>query len=325
MGSSPVRAARQPTPAVSILTTRPLGPDFAAVLPAYRLSLWRAGAGLPNYLQRDFVAPMETQFRARFWGILSIGFRAVLRDSARITSERKTPMGARLNNNLRTKNRGTVGIALPLSIAFLQSHGLQFLPDKVNGRTIAQWLRNDQLVMRRFIVAEFVGVWGPCIRIESNHSDTGDQLIALKSRPMRFGGHRWWFICPLNGDACDTLYYFNGEFASRRAHRLTYRSQSRGDADWLFNQRDKLRAQVLGTENRGPRRGNRLRIAQSRLERMEDAIDGVGGQILGVVLHRKTRAKVRRQVLADTRRCAAATWQWRYASYAPPPGRWPFP
>lgn len=55
-----------------------------------------------------------------------------------------------------------------------------------------------------------------------------EQLITLVSVAMRFGGWRWYAICPFTGRRCTTLVLPNGghRFASVKAWRLPYGSQN---------------------------------------------------------------------------------------------------
>lgn len=59
-----------------------------------------------------------------------------------------------------------------------------------------------------------------------------DQLVHLESTPCRFGGRRWWWICPASGRRCAKLYLPNGSklFLSRGpgAYRLAYASENSG-------------------------------------------------------------------------------------------------
>ena len=54
------------------------------------------------------------------------------------------------------------------------------------------------------------------------------QRVDLVSTPCRFGGRRWWWLCPATGRRCAKLYLPNGarRFLSRPAHGLAYASQS---------------------------------------------------------------------------------------------------
>lgn len=57
-----------------------------------------------------------------------------------------------------------------------------------------------------------------------------DQRVEMATTPCRFGGRRWWWVCPATGRRCAKLYLPNGgtRFLGRGpgAYRLPYASQS---------------------------------------------------------------------------------------------------
>lgn len=60
---------------------------------------------------------------------------------------------------------------------------------------------------------------------------TRQNVAHLVSTPCRYGGTRWWFLCPLSidGKSCNrrvtTLYFVDGSgFGCRHCHDLAYRS-----------------------------------------------------------------------------------------------------
>ena len=61
--------------------------------------------------------------------------------------------------------------------------------------------------------------------------------------PQPFGGLRWWFICPRTGGRVAKLHWPPGAlmFASRRAHRLAYRSQRESPRIRALNRAFQLR------------------------------------------------------------------------------------
>ena len=65
--------------------------------------------------------------------------------------------------------------------------------------------------------------------IQHRSAATGfqDYTVALEAAPCRFGGWRWWWVCPAIWRRCAVLYLPNGgnRFLSRGAYRLAYRSQ----------------------------------------------------------------------------------------------------
>jgi len=62
-----------------------------------------------------------------------------------------------------------------------------------------------------------------------------DQTVQMETTPCRFGGRRWWWVCPATGRRCSKLYLPNGgtRFLSRGpgAYRLAYASQNGGPLD----------------------------------------------------------------------------------------------
>jgi hypothetical protein len=81
--------------------------------------------------------------------------------------------------------------------------------------------------------------WGPVVRLTyswvlrpTGESGSEDYRVRLTATRPRFGGLRWWFVCPLivNGRACNRrvgrLYLPPGGryFGCRRCYNLTYTS-----------------------------------------------------------------------------------------------------
>ena len=69
----------------------------------------------------------------------------------------------------------------------------------------------------------------------SHRTGPRDQTVRLETTPCRFGGVRWWWVCPASGRRCATLYLPNGGelFLSRGrgAYPLAYASQNEGPMD----------------------------------------------------------------------------------------------
>jgi hypothetical protein len=66
------------------------------------------------------------------------------------------------------------------------------------------------------------------------------QAIDIVSRPMPYGGRRYYFVCPRRGHRCEVLALVDGQFASRQAHRLTYQTQTATLLERLRGRRDRL-------------------------------------------------------------------------------------
>jgi hypothetical protein len=73
-----------------------------------------------------------------------------------------------------------------------------------------------------------------------------DYTVELVTPPQPFGGRRWWWVCPRRGDLVSKLYKPSGStiFASRKAHRLAYRSQCQSPYDRAISQAFKLRRRL---------------------------------------------------------------------------------
>jgi hypothetical protein len=77
------------------------------------------------------------------------------------------------------------------------------------------------------------------------------QVIDLTTRPVHFGGRRWYFICPRTGELALRLHLPLGakDFASRRAYRLGYAVQRESPRDKAFRRARKARHKIGGADN----------------------------------------------------------------------------
>lgn len=93
------------------------------------------------------------------------------------------------------------------------------------------------------------------------------QHVAIEPVPSTVGGHRCYFVCPVTAERCELLYYTEGRFASRHAHRLSYATQNMNDLSRARCKVTRLRTRLEGKAGyRRPRGNNRIEIA-GRLER----------------------------------------------------------
>lgn len=72
------------------------------------------------------------------------------------------------------------------------------------------------------------------------------ERVAIECVPCPYGGCRYYLLCPLIGVRCEQLFRVDGIFASRKAHRLTYASQSEDDLSRSRRKVRKLHRQVDG-------------------------------------------------------------------------------
>jgi hypothetical protein len=89
------------------------------------------------------------------------------------------------------------------------------------------------------------------------------QRVAIECVRCPYGGTRHYFLCPLNGTRCELLFLVDGVFASRKAHSLTYASQTEDDLSRARRRVRKLHRQVEGDARYSrPRGRNRWRAIQ---------------------------------------------------------------
>ena len=94
-----------------------------------------------------------------------------------------------------------------------------------------------------------------------------NQRIAVDALPSAFGGHRWYFVCPVTAERCEVLYHSGGRFASRRANRLSYAVQGMTDLSRARRKVAKLRSRLDGCAGYPRCRGsNRIEVV-GKLER----------------------------------------------------------
>lgn len=124
-------------------------------------------------------------------------------------------------------------------------------------------------------------------RIFIDLSDTGDasmrivrsedygamaERVAIECVACPYGGARCYFLCPLIGVRCEQLFLADGIFASRKAHKLTYASQSEDPLSRARRKARKLHRQVEGDFRYArPRGRNRWRKVQGLKDAKREA------------------------------------------------------
>jgi hypothetical protein len=99
--------------------------------------------------------------------------------------------------------------------------------------------------------------------VRSDDYGAAAERVAIECIPCPYGGIRCYFLCPLIGVRCEQLFLADGVFASRKAHKLTYASQSEDELSRARRKVRKLHRQVEGDSRYArPRGRNRWRIVQ---------------------------------------------------------------
>ena len=174
-------------------------------------------------------------------------------------------MGGSSSGRYRERNRGTVDAAIRLDLRIMRRQGL-LRPGAVTSG-VQRWHRTatGEETGSVGVSVNLVDPDNGLVVVRFNlNGDPRVQEIRLVSRPMRFGGRRFYFVCPKHGRRCEVMPMGGGVFASRQAQRLTYQSQSAG-------QIDRMRDRAHGLEKRlWPEKGKPRPRGRNR-ERLLDA------------------------------------------------------
>lgn len=183
-------------------------------------------------------------------------------------------MGGYYSGRSRTRNRGSMEAALRLDMRALRRRGL--LREGCIISSPWRWTWND-------------GETAGTIEVMVDFSVSADRIIVLtyaaggearrervrvEALPMRFGGFRYYFRCPVSGVRCEVLACAGGRFMSRRGARLSYASQSADAWSRLLSTKSRLEALLWPDTARAPRlRGARRQRIFERWARLEEVAD----------------------------------------------------
>lgn len=185
-------------------------------------------------------------------------------------------MGGYSSGRYRERNRGTVDAAIRLDLRVMRRQGF-LVPGGVTSG-VQRWTRAGE---ETGSVGVTVNLADPdagflVVRFSLN-GDPRVQEIRIESRPMRYGGRRFYFVCPRTLRRCEVLPMFGGVFACRQAHRLTYQSQSATPLDRMRDKAWALEKRLWperGSRRRRPRGKNRARLLDA-WERADTAFESM--------------------------------------------------
>jgi hypothetical protein len=173
-------------------------------------------------------------------------------------------MGGINSGRRRSVHRGAVEQYPAIDLRVLKRAGL-LQPDECTYDTL-HWRNQDLDALTFRIFVDLSDAGDASMRITGH---VADQRVAIECVPCPYGGYRCYFLCPLTGIRCEQLFFAGGVFASRKAHRLTYGSQSEDELTRARRKVRKLRRQIEGdmryTRPRGRNRWSamrRLRVAE---------------------------------------------------------------
>jgi hypothetical protein len=121
----------------------------------------------------------------------------------------------------------TVDDCIALDASMLRKNGM--LMDFMDRRLQRRWQLGNSLVGDILLSTTFTGdIAYPSLQIDGTcFAQPIMQTVQLVSRLMRFGGKRWYFLCPQTKRPCSRLILPPGgkAFASVKGWGLSYRSQ----------------------------------------------------------------------------------------------------
>ena len=169
-------------------------------------------------------------------------------------------MGGYSSGRYRERNRGTVDAAIRLDLRVMRRQGF-LVPGGVTSG-VQRWTRAGE---ETGSVRVSVNLADPnagfvVVRFSLN-GDPRVQEIPLASRSMRYGGRRYYFVCPKQGRRCEVMPLVGGVFASRQAQKLTYQSQSATEIDRMQDRARRLEKRLWPDKGKPvPRGRNRERL-----------------------------------------------------------------
>ncbi len=113
----------------------------------------------------------------------------------------------------------------------------------------------------------------PRIVITSPAVGSASQTVVIAAEPMRYGGERFYFVCPVLSLRCEVLINVSGIFASRQASRVSYRSSNAGEMARLSSAVAMLHKRLEAPDGGRKPRGEHKRALQKRLLQVEEARD----------------------------------------------------
>jgi hypothetical protein len=180
-------------------------------------------------------------------------------------------MGGVNSGRRRSINRGAVEQYPAIDLRVLRRAGL--LGDGQCSYTTLHWGNQGPETLSVRILIDLSDTGDASMRIvRSDDYCATAERVAIECVPCPYGGVRCYFLCPLIGVRCEQLFLADGIFASRKAHKLTYASQSEDELSRARRKVSKLHRQVEGDFRYArPRGRNRWRIVQGLKAAKTDA------------------------------------------------------
>ena len=183
-------------------------------------------------------------------------------------------MGGYSSGRYRERNRGTVDAAIRLDLRVMRRQGF-LVPGGVTSG-VQRWARAGEETGSVGVTVNLADPDAGFVVVRfSLNGDPRVQEIPLASRAMRYGGQRYYFLCPKHGRRCEVMPLVGGVFASRQAQRLTYQSQSADQIDRMRDRAHRLEKRLWPDKGKPrPRGRNRERLLDA-WERADTAFESM--------------------------------------------------
>lgn len=183
-------------------------------------------------------------------------------------------MGGSSSGRYRERNRGTVDAAIRLDLRVMRRQGF-LVPGAVTSG-VQRWTRAGKETGSVGVTVNLANPDAGFVVVRfSLNGDPRVQEIPLASRAMRYGGQRYYFLCPKHGRRCEVMPLVGGVFASRQAQRLTYQSQSADQIDRMRDRAHRLEKRLWPDKGKPrPRGRNRERLLDA-WERADTAFESM--------------------------------------------------
>ena len=172
----------------------------------------------------------------------------------------------------RTKNRGNVEDEIFLDLRVLRQHG-SLRPNRVTTGSMAA----TQASRKPFRAAYSIDLIDPAygyLDVTTTHSDRPTiHRIYVTGERCRFGGWRWFAICPVTRARVLKLVYVDGRFMSQKAAKLSYRTQSMNRFTRLQRAQSKAKAQAFGEQGCPKPRGRNRDLLYEKYAAADEAFE----------------------------------------------------
>jgi len=183
-------------------------------------------------------------------------------------------MGGYSSGRYRTRNRGAVDAAIRLDIRAMRRQGFLKPRAITSGVLRWTWVSTGEEIGSVSVMVNLTDPTAGFVVVQFKlNGDPRTQEIHLRSRPMRYGGRRYYFECPRHLRACEVMPLSGGIFASRQAQRMTYQSQSATILDRLRDKSWKLEKRLWPEKGRRRLRGRNRERLLAAWERADNAFE----------------------------------------------------